>query len=54
MSLRGFRERRFCGDMSGIAALLRSADLALYQAKSAGRNHIIQWSPPLTLWLAAE
>jgi len=40
--------------VSGIGALLRSADQALYQAKSDGRNRTAQWSPPPTPGLAAE
>jgi PleD family two-component response regulator len=40
--------------MSGIDALLRSADEALYQAKAAGRDRIIRWSPPPAAAFAAE
>jgi diguanylate cyclase (GGDEF)-like protein len=40
--------------MSGIDALSRAADLALYQAKGEGRNRVIQWTPPLAPRLAAE
>jgi diguanylate cyclase (GGDEF)-like protein len=40
--------------MSGIDALLHSADAALYQAKSEGRNRVIQWSPKSAPTLAAE
>jgi diguanylate cyclase (GGDEF)-like protein len=40
--------------MSGIDALLRSADQALYQAKSEGRNGTVLWSPPSEPRLAAE
>jgi diguanylate cyclase (GGDEF)-like protein len=40
--------------MSGVDALLRSADLALYQAKAAGRNRVVLWSEPAAPKLAAE
>jgi diguanylate cyclase (GGDEF)-like protein len=40
--------------MSGIDALMRAADQALYQAKSQGRNCCVQWSPPEAPELAAE
>ena len=40
--------------MSGVDALLRSADLALYQAKEAGRDRVVLWSEPAAPKLAAE
>jgi diguanylate cyclase (GGDEF)-like protein len=40
--------------MSGIDALLRAADQALYQAKAEGRNRTVQWSPQSEQKLAAE
>ena len=40
--------------MSGVDALLRSADLALYQAKDGGRNRVVLWSEPVPPKLAAE
>jgi diguanylate cyclase (GGDEF)-like protein len=40
--------------MSGIDALLRCADDALYQAKDAGRNCVIKYVPPSETTLAAE
>lgn len=40
--------------MSGIEALLRPADQALYQAKAEGRNRAVQWTPPLVPKFAAE
>jgi diguanylate cyclase (GGDEF)-like protein len=39
--------------MSGVEALLQSADQALYQAKSDGRNRTVRWSPPLAPGLVA-
>jgi PleD family two-component response regulator len=40
--------------MSGIDALLRCADDALYGAKGAGRNCVIKYVPPAEARLAAE
>ena len=40
--------------MSAASFLLVAADQALYQAKAAGRNCCVSWSPPLTAKLAAE
>ena len=40
--------------MSGIGALMKAADEALYQAKADGRNCIRQWSAPSSPKLAAE
>ncbi len=40
--------------MSGIEALMRAADEALYQAKAAGRNRVAQWSPQAAFMPAAE
>jgi diguanylate cyclase (GGDEF)-like protein len=40
--------------MSGIDALMRAADQALYQAKAKGRNCVVPWSPPESPKLAAE
>jgi diguanylate cyclase (GGDEF)-like protein len=40
--------------MSGLDALMRAADQALYQAKAQGRNCVVQWSPPEAPKLAAE
>ena len=40
--------------MPGFEALLHAADSAQYQAKAAGRNRIVAWSPPPAARLAAE
>jgi diguanylate cyclase (GGDEF)-like protein len=40
--------------MSGLDVLMRAADQALYQAKTQGRNCVVQWSPPGAPKLAAE
>jgi PleD family two-component response regulator len=40
--------------MSGVDALLRSADLALQQAKADGRDRIAVWTPPPVPEVAAE
>lgn len=40
--------------MSGTEALMNAADQALYQAKEAGRNRSVCWSPPPAAKLAAE
>ena len=40
--------------MPGLEALLHAADSALYQAKAAGRNRTVAWSPPPAAKLAAE
>jgi diguanylate cyclase (GGDEF)-like protein len=40
--------------MSGVGALMKAADEALYQAKADGRNCIRRWSAPSSPKLAAE
>lgn len=40
--------------MSGVEALLRAADEALYEAKASGRNRVAQWSPQTTFKPQAE
>ena len=40
--------------MSGIDALLRCADDALYQAKGAGRNRVVKYVASPEVNLAAE
>jgi diguanylate cyclase (GGDEF)-like protein len=39
--------------MSGVDALLRAADAALYQAKGEARNRVVRWSPTAAPKLAA-
>jgi diguanylate cyclase (GGDEF)-like protein len=40
--------------MSGIDVLIGAADLALYQAKNAGRDRVVLYSPPSAPDVAAE
>ena len=40
--------------MSGVDALMKAADGALYEAKARGRNRSVCWSPPAPAKLAAE
>jgi len=40
--------------MSGIDVLIGAADLALYQAKDAGRDRVVLHSPPSAPDAAAE